>query len=75
MCVIGALIKVNTCKCEFTVYTVTIFMECITPLRGSNNFLTLYLMVKIVVPRPDMNIKVAAFTVAHQLNYTVRRIK
>ena len=50
-------------------------MECITPLRGSNNFLTLYLMVKIVVPRPDMNIKVAAFTVAHQLNYTVRRIK
>ena len=61
-------LRVN--KCEFSVYTVRIFM------RDPNNLLTLYQIInkpwfsfladEIAEPRPDRDIKVAAFTVGEK---------
>ena len=67
-------LKVN--KCEFSVYTVRIFMKCMHVRAAQTSYL---LFTKLYIkpdfpcfadetaePRPNMNIKVTAFTVSEK---------
>ena len=68
-------------------YTVRIFMKMRARLRGSKSLFTLYQIInrsdfpyladEIAEPHPDMNIKVAAFTVSEKssniINLTLRK--
>ena len=63
-------------KCEFSVYTVRIFMKCTHVCSAQTTYLFFAKLKKepdfpcfadeIAEPRPDMNMKAAAFTVSEK---------
>ena len=73
------IMRIRVYKCEFSVYTVRIFMKCwhVCEVQKANK-----LLIKpdfpsitdgIAQPRQDMNIKVAAFTESKNSSYTFRK--
>ena len=54
-------------KCEFSVYTVRIFMKCTHVCAAQTTYPDFPCLTdEIAESRPDMNIKVAAFTVSEK---------
>ena len=75
-CCIGAL-RVD--KCEFQLILGHDFHEMLARLRGSHSLLIMSTDIlswadELAEPRPDMNIKVTAFTVTQMLNYSCSKL-
>ena len=71
---LGLLSPLRVNKCEFSVYTVRIYMKCTHVCAAQTTYLVFTKLEpefpcsadEIAKPRPDMNIKVAAFTVSEK---------